>query len=36
MHFNADVPAGTQACAVTISDRLINSRSDRNKMSVVY
>ena len=36
MHFNANVPAGTQAYAVTISDRLINFQSDGNKMSVVY
>ena len=36
MHFSANVPAGTQAYAVTISDRLINFRSDGNKFSVVY
>ena len=35
MHFNANVPAGTQAYAVTISDRLINFQSDGNKMSVL-
>ena len=36
MHFSANVPAGTQSYAVTISDRLINFQSDGNKMSVVY
>ena len=36
MYFNADVPAGTQASAITNSDRLINFQSDGNKMSVVY
>ena len=36
MYFNADVPAVTQAFAVTISDRLINFHTDENKMSVVY
>ena len=35
MEFNANVPAGTEAYAVTISDRLINFQSDGNKMSVV-
>ena len=35
MHFNAPVDAGTQAYAVTISDRLINFQSDGNKMSVL-
>ena len=35
MHFTANVPANTQAYAVTISDRLINFQSDGNKMSVV-
>ena len=34
--FNANVDVGTQAFAVTISDRLINFQSDGNKMSVVY
>ena len=35
--FSSDnVPADTQAFAVTISDRLINFKSDGNKMSVVY
>ena len=36
MHFSANVPAGTHAYAVIISDRLINFQSDGNKMSVVY
>ena len=36
MHFSANVPAGTQAYAVTVSDRLINFQSDGNEMSVVY
>ena len=36
MHFNAPVPAGTQAYAVIISDRLINFQSDGNKFSVVF
>ena len=36
MHFSANVHLGTQAYAVTISDRLINFQSDGNKMSVVY
>ena len=36
MHFSANVPLGTQAYAVTISDRLINFQSDGNKMSKVY
>ena len=36
MHFNANVPANTQAYAVIISDRLINFQSDGNKFSVVY
>ena len=34
--FNANVDAGTQVFAVTVSDRLINFQSDGNKMSVVY
>ena len=34
--FNANVDAGTQVFAVTISDRLINFQSDGNKMSVVF
>ena len=36
IEFNKNVPAGTEAFAVTISDRLINFQSDGNKMSVVY
>ena len=36
MYFNRNVPAGTKAFAVTISDRLINFQSDGNKMRVVY
>ena len=36
MHFSAEVPANTQAYAVTISDKLINFQSDGNKFSVVY
>ena len=36
MHFNANVPANTQAYAIIISDRLINFQSDGNKFSVVY
>ena len=35
MHFSRNVAAGTQAYAVTISDRLINFQSDGNKFSVV-
>ena len=35
MHFNANVPAGTQAYAVTITDRLINFQSGGNKISVL-
>ena len=35
MYFSANVPANTQAYAVTISDILINFQSDGNKMSVV-
>ena len=35
MHFKANVPAATEAYAVTISDRLINFQSDGNKMSVL-
>ena len=34
--FNTAVPAGTEAFAVIISDRLLNLQSDGNKMSVVY
>ena len=36
MYFDENVPADTQAFAVTISDRLINFQSDGNKMSVLY
>ena len=37
MHFSGlGAPAGTQAYAVTISDRLINFQSDGNKFSAVY
>ena len=36
MHFSANVPAGTVAYAVVISDRLINFQSDGNKFSVVF
>ena len=35
MEFNDNVPLGTEAYAVTISDRLINFQSDGNKFSVV-
>ena len=35
MHFNANVPANTQAYDVIISDRLINFQSDGNKFTVV-
>ena len=35
MHFTANVPANTQAYAITIGDRLINFQSDGNKMSSV-
>ena len=35
MELNENVPAGTQAYAVTISDRLITLPSDGNKFSVV-
>jgi hypothetical protein len=34
--FNANVPAGTEAYAVVISDKLLNFQSDGQKMSVVY
>ena len=34
--FNANVPAGTEAFAVVISDKMLNFQSDGNKMSVVY
>ena len=35
MEFNENVPAGTEAFAVTISDILIEFQSDGNKFSVV-
>ena len=35
IEFNDNVPAGTEAYAVIISDRLINFQSDGNKFSVV-
>ena len=35
MEFNENVPAGTEAYAVVISDRFIRFQSDRNKFSVV-
>ena len=34
--FNEAVPAGTQAYAVVISDKLLTFQSDGSKMSVVY
>ena len=34
--FNANVPPGTEAYAVVISDKMIKFQSDGNKMSVVY
>ena len=34
--FNVNVPAGTEAFAIVISDKLVNFQSDGNKMSVVY
>ena len=34
--FNANVPAGTEAFAVVVSDKMVNFQSDGNKMSVVY
>ena len=35
MEFNDNMPLSTEAYAVTITDRLINFRSDGNKYSVV-
>ena len=35
MHFNAGIPANTEAYGVIISDKLINFQSDGNKFSVV-
>lgn len=34
--FNAAVPAGTEAFAVVVSDRMLQFQSDGSKMSVVY
>ena len=34
--FNVNVPVGTEAFAIVISDRQVHFRSDGNKMSVVY
>ena len=34
--FNQAVPAGTGACAVVISDKLLTFQSDGSKMAVVY
>ena len=34
--FNEAVPAGTQAYAVVISDKLLTFQSDGNKVAVVY
>ena len=34
--FNTPVPAGTEAFAMVISDRLLTFKSDGNKMAVVY
>ena len=34
--FNVNVPVGTEAFAIVISDRQVNFQSDGNKMSVVY
>jgi len=34
--FSEAVPAGTQAYAIVISDKLLTFQSDGNKMSVVY
>ena len=36
MHFNAGIPANTEAYAVTISDKVINFQSDGNKFNVVF
>ena len=36
IEFNENVAADTEACAVIISDRLINFQPDGNKFSVVY
>jgi hypothetical protein len=34
--FNANVPAGTDAFALVISDKMLSFQSDGNKMSVIY
>ena len=34
--FNANVPIGTEAFAVVISDKMLTFQSDGNKMSVIY
>jgi hypothetical protein len=34
--FNTAVPAGTEAFAVVVSDRMLNFQSDGQKFSVVY
>ena len=36
MHFNAGIPANTEAYAIVISDRLINFQSDGSRLSVVF
>ena len=36
MHFNAGIPANTEAYFFIISNRLINFQSDGNKFSVVF
>ena len=35
MEFNENVPAGTEAFAVTISDRLIKFQSNGNRFNVL-
>ena len=34
--FNANVPVGTEAFAIVISDKMLTFQSDGNKMSVIY
>ena len=36
VQFNANVPVGTEAYALVISDKMVNFQSDGNKMSVIY
>lgn len=36
MQFNQNVPTGTEAFALVISDRMLSFQSDGNRMSVVY